>query len=32
LEDRTEVTFSLDNPNIDTQATINSLIAPEVPT
>ena len=31
LEDRTEVTFSLDNPNIDTQATINSLVAPEVP-
>lgn len=32
FEDRTEVTFSLENPNIDTLATINSLIAPEVPT
>lgn len=31
LEDRTEVKFSLDNPNIDALATINSLVAPEVP-
>ena len=31
FEDRTEVIFSLNNPNIDTQATINSLVAPEVP-
>lgn len=31
LEDRTVVTFSLDNPNIDAQSTINSLIAPAVP-
>ena len=31
LEDRTEITFSLDNPNIDASATINSLVAPEVP-
>ena len=31
LEDRTEVTFSLENPNIDAQATINSLVAPKVP-
>lgn len=31
LEDRTEVTFSLENPNIDAQATINSLVAPEIP-
>ena len=30
LDDRTEVNFSLDNPNIDTQATINSLVAPNV--
>ena len=31
FEDRTEITFSLDKPNIDTLATINSLVAPEVP-
>ena len=30
LEDRTEVIFSLENPNIDAQATINSLVAPSV--
>ena len=30
FDDRTEVTFVLDNPNIDVQATINSLIAPTV--
>ena len=31
LEDRTEIIFSLENPNIDAQATINSLVAPKVP-
>jgi hypothetical protein len=31
LEDRTEVTFSLENPNIDAKETINSLLAPQVP-
>lgn len=31
LDDRTEVAFSLENPNIDAQATINSLVAPSVP-
>ena len=29
-EDRTEVIFSLENPNIDVEKTINSLVAPEV--
>jgi hypothetical protein len=32
LEDRTEVIFSLENPNIDAKETINSLVAPQVPT
>ena len=31
LEDRTEVTFSLENPNIDAKQTIDSLVAPKVP-
>lgn len=31
LDDKTLVTFSLDNPNIDAKETINSLVAPKVP-
>lgn len=30
LEDRTEITFSLESPNIDAKETINSLVAPKI--